>query len=158
MRVKFQTVSGKIYFSHIEKYAAKKSGKSASEFQKLWKIYFMNLFPKDFWMEEFVIRPSYHNRYRLDLFNFTKKFAVECHGDQHVKVSKHFHGDSMEEFLKSLTKDRDKELWCEANEITLITVYTSTPKELDFLSKKYPTIKWPNKLIAGPSAREPKML
>lgn len=154
MKAKFQTVSGKIYFSHLEKYQAKKNGKSPSEFQKAWKIYFMNLFPRDFWMEEFVIRPVYHNRYRLDLFNFTKKFAVECHGDQHVKVSDHFHGGSIEAFFKALTKDREKELWCEANDITLVTVYTSTPKDLDFLVKKYPTIEWPKKLVAGPSAKE----
>lgn len=145
MRLKFLTLTDKPYYVRLESYQTFRNRKNVSTFQFEWKKFFMDIFPKDFWTEEFPARPLYHHRYRLDLFNFSRKVAIECHGDQHVKVSKHFHGDDLTMFLDALTKDREKELWCEKNDITLISVYTSTPKDLEFFKKKYPSIKWPTK-------------
>lgn len=142
MRLQYKTLDDKKYWITLENYTAKPFKKVASDFQLSWKKFFIRNFPKDFWAEEFLVKPVFGHNYRLDLFNFTKKFAVECHGDQHVKVSDHFHGGSQEKFFESLIKDREKELWCEHNGIELITVYTSTPFDLEFLIKKYQNIKW----------------
>jgi hypothetical protein len=138
----FHTLSDKKYSVKLETYKAKPFKKVASDFQFKWKRFWMNKFPQDFWTEEFPCRPNFRNRYRLDLFNFTRKFAVECHGAQHVRVSNHFHGGSQIKFLDNLVKDREKELWCERNGIVLITLYDTTPYDLSFFQQKYPNIRW----------------
>ena len=140
MRVRFNTLDDKYYFIQLEKYEARRDRKTASDFQFSWKQFFTHSFPRDYWCEEFLIRPFLTDRFRLDLFNFSRRFAVECHGDQHVSVSKHFHGDSQEKFLNSIVRDREKELWCERNNVELITVYTSTPRSADHFKQKYPHI------------------
>lgn len=142
MNLQFHTLNDKKYWVKLERYKAQPFKKIASQFQLKWKRFFLNNFPKDFWTEEFPARPLLQHRYRLDLFNFTKRFAVECHGDQHVKVSNHFHGGSQQKFLDNLVKDREKELWCERNNIVLITVYTSTPFDINFIKEHYPQVKW----------------
>lgn len=141
MRLLHTTLDDKKYWVHLEKYKATRV-KQVSDFQFKWKMFFMKLFPLDFWCEEFPVRPFLRRRFRADLYNYTRKFMVECHGDQHVAVSGHFHGGSQESFLDALMKDRQKELWCEKNKLELITVYTSTPMDKDFLKKRYPSIRW----------------
>ncbi len=141
MRLQFQTLDDKKYFVTLERYRATPFRK-VSDYQWKWKKFFISLFPQDFWTEEFLVRPLLRHKYRLDLFNFTRKFAVEAHGDQHVTVSPHFHQGIQETFLDGLVKDREKELWCEHNNIEMITVYTSTPMSKEFFQKKYPIIQW----------------
>ncbi len=141
MLLEFVTLDGEKYRRVLERYRATTT-KKVSHFQWKWKLFFMRIFPKDFWAEEFPVKPLSNRVYRLDLYNFTRKFAVECHGDQHVSVNPHFHGGSQDKFLDALLKDRQKELWCEKNNIELITTYTSTPMDKEFFKKKYPRIKW----------------
>lgn len=141
MRLKFETLDSKFYWITLEKYKALPFRK-VSEFQLKWKRFFMNLYPRDFWCEEFLVRPLLSHKYRLDFLNFSRKVAFETHGAQHVATSDHFHKGSQDTFLDALVKDREKELWCEKNNIHLVTVYTSTPMEIDFFKKKYPKIRW----------------
>ena len=136
MKVKFKTLDDKFYYVTLEKYKANLY-RTVSDFQYKWKRFFISQFPKDYWCEEFLVRPLLYHRYRLDLFNFSKRVAVECYGDRHVILNKHFHNDSHKRFLDSVVKDREKELWCEVNGVKLITVYTSTPFSVDYLKEHY---------------------
>ncbi len=97
----------------------------------------MNHYPKDFWAEEFPCKPKLGHNYRLDLFNWTRGYAIEAHGNQHVELSSHFHGGDHDKFMESLAKDREKELWCEKNNIKLIKVYNSTPFDIEFFKNRY---------------------
>lgn len=142
MNLLFKTLNEKQYRVKLEKYTAKPFKVVASKFQYDWKRFWMNSLKKDFWAEEFPVRPLLSHKYRADLYNFTRGFMVECHGKQHVEVSNHFHGGSHDAFLDSLVKDREKELWCAKNNIQLITVFESTPKNLDYFINKYTKIKW----------------
>lgn len=142
MILTYTTLNDKKYKVNLEKYKAKPFKKIASGFQYKWKRFWLNNLPKDFWAEEFLCRPTLGNNYRIDLFNFTKQFAVECHGQQHVEVSNHFHGGDYDKFMNSLTKDREKELWCEKNNIQIIKVYNSTPVDIEFFKDTYKNIKW----------------
>lgn len=139
---KFYTLDDKFYFIDLKKYVTRLFKKSASDFQYKWKQFFMTWLPDELWLEEFKVRPLLRLNYRLDLYCPWRRFAVECHGDQHVSVSPHFHAGSQDKFLDALIKDREKELWCEKNNIELITTYTSTPMDKDFFKQKYPKIRW----------------
>lgn len=143
MNVFYTTLNDKKYRVRLENYQAKPFKKVASEFQYKWKRFWMNQFPKDFWAEEFPCRPLPGHNYRLDIFNWTKSFAIEAHGNQHVELSNHFHGGDHDKFMAALEKDREKELWCEKNGIVLVKVYESTPFEIDFFKNRYKNIKWP---------------
>jgi len=57
----------------------------------------------------------------IDLYVPLYKIAVEVHGEQHFKFTKHFHKDHMA-FLKQRRNDREKAEWCANNEITLIAL------------------------------------
>lgn len=140
MNLKFKTLNDKFYWVKLENYQAKPFQKVASEFQYGWKRFFMSQFQKSFWAEEFPCRPYLNRKYRTDLYNYTRNFCVECHGKQHTERSDYFHGGSQDKFLDHLVKDREKELWCKKNDIILVKVYESTPKNIEFFIERYPDI------------------
>jgi len=55
----------------------------------------------------------------LDFFLPLIKLCVEVHGEQHYKFIPFFHTDKIG-FLRQLGRDRDKEEWCNINNINLI--------------------------------------
>ncbi len=145
MRLKFLTLDDKQYSVILEDYKTNILKKSASDFQFKWKEFFIKIFPYDFWAEEFPIRPLLKHKYRLDLFNFSRQFAVEMHGAGHTKAVSIWH-KTHKDFLDAMLRDREKELTCDKNNIKLIKVYPSTPMDIDWFRKKYTNIKWPSKI------------
>lgn len=141
MKLRFETINGRAYFVDSAKYVLNLR-LCVSQFQFRWKKFFHLWMPDDLWYEEFPVRPHKDSRFRIDLLNLTRRFAVECHGDQHVKVSDYFHGGDQSVFYTHLSRDRLKELWCEHNKIKHISVYTTTKFDRDYFISKYPTIKW----------------
>lgn len=55
----------------------------------------------------------------LDFYLPLKKICYEVHGEQHYKFVKFYH-NSMFEFLKAQKRDREKQEWCEINNISYI--------------------------------------
>lgn len=71
--------------------------------------------------------------YRLDIFNASKKIAIEWDGSQHDNYNPFFHRNRLG-YLNSIKRDMDKERFCEINNIQLIRL---TEDDLDFLSKEF---------------------
>lgn len=112
------------------KHAVKWDEKCASKFQFNVKQFFKNYWKNCLCYEEFPVYP--YGRYspsgkayrplRLDLFNLSKKIAVESSHEQHYKKSDIYHRD-MEDFAAGIYRDIIKKNWCEHNEILLIEIY-----------------------------------
>lgn len=101
--------------------------KSLSNFQ-----FDVKRFLKPFWhnnvcYEEF---PVVGTRMHIDIYNATKKIAIECDGQQHVRYNKHFHRGSASVYFGQVSRDNSKEEWCELNGITLVRVYETDVKNL----------------------------
>lgn len=99
-------------------------------------------FLKEYWKgcivyEEF---PVYgRKRMKVDILNASRKQAVEVHGMQHVKFNKHFHNNSREKFLESISRDLTKYEWLEKNDFTVIEIYEN---EIDLLTKEWFEVKF----------------
>ena len=57
----------------------------------------------------------------LDFFLPLIKMCVEVHGEQHYKFIPFFHKTKLD-YLRQLGRDRDKEEWCELNNITCVVL------------------------------------
>jgi len=55
----------------------------------------------------------------LDFYLPLKKICFEVHGEQHFKFVKFYH-NNMLNFLKAQKRDREKQEWCEINNIKYI--------------------------------------
>tara|TARA_R110000796_G_C14520558_1_gene430828 strand:- start:143 stop:562 length:420 start_codon:yes stop_codon:yes gene_type:complete len=93
-------------------------------------------FLKPFWKgclvyEEF---PVYQTRLRVDILNASRKVAVEVHGGQHTKFNKHFHNNSRQKYLDSLTRDSLKMDWLILNDFDVVEIYE---KEVPKLTKEW---------------------
>ncbi len=65
----------------------------------------------------------------LDLFIPSLKIAIEVQGQQHYKFIPHFHQNIIG-YARAKSRDQEKALWCEINEITLIElIYNETEEE-----------------------------
>lgn len=72
-------------------------------------------------LEEVSIAVRPNTTLYLDFFLPLIKTCVEVHGEQHYDFIPFFHTDKIG-FLKQLGRDRDKEEWCEINDIELIVL------------------------------------
>lgn len=54
-----------------------------------------------------------------DFFLPKRDLVVECNGEQHYKLTAHFHGDKAG-FLQSQRRDKNKQQWCQINKFELI--------------------------------------
>ncbi len=133
----FYNLKGKKVKCSIGKYNIDWDAKSASKFQFNVKQFFKEFWSNHFCFEEF---PCVGTKLRIDIFNLTKRIAVEAHGDQHVRLNKFFHKDS-QDFFDAITRDRVKEIWCETNQIKLIEIYPKDlPLSVDKVIEKYGNI------------------
>ena len=65
----------------------------------------------------------------LDFYIPSLQLAIEVHGEQHYNFCPFFH-KTMADFLKAKARDDDKQVWCELNNIRLITLkYSETDDE-----------------------------
>lgn len=114
------------------KYLIDWEGKSRSKFQKKVKDL---LYP--FWSVDVVFEelPVLGTRMTLDFYNANRKIAVEVDGQQHYKYNKHFHGGNRQNFLNQISRDHDKELFCERNSIALIRILPQDQLSESFLQE-----------------------
>ncbi len=71
---------------------------------------------------------------KLDFLNVNKKLLVEIDGEQHNKFNKHFHNNSRNNYLASMRRDNNKEIWAEQNGITVLHL---NQKDLYSFSPEY---------------------
>ena len=112
-------INGKLVNKNVSKHRIDWNGKSASKLQFNVKQFF-----KDYWKHHIVYEefPVYGTRLRVDLINFTKKIAVEVHGQQHFNFNKFFHNNSRAKYLQSIKRDWEKAEWLELNKIKLVEI------------------------------------
>lgn len=121
---------GRLRYLNSEKCRINWDGKSLSKFQRGIKQ-----FLKKYWQGHIVYEecPMVGTRLRLDIYNATKKIAIECNGNQHREYNEFFHGGNQINYLAQLRRDGKKYEWCEINGITLIDIF---PEDLP-LSKSF---------------------
>ena len=129
-------VNGRLVNKNVQKHRIKWDDKSASKVQFRAKQFF-----KEYWKSHVVYEefPVYGTRLRVDLINFTKKIAIEVHGQQHFKFNKFFHSNSRIKFFQSMKRDWEKTEWLELNDIKLVELEEKDVDKLsiDFLEDKF---------------------
>jgi hypothetical protein len=80
-----------------------------------------NVFPTLQILEEVPIPLRKSETLYLDFYLPLKKMCVEVHGEQHYKFVGFYHTNMMS-FLKSQKRDREKEEWCEINQIKYVVL------------------------------------
>lgn len=140
--MKFYTLNDKFYFNGFKKYQINWESFVGSSLQYKVKQFIRKYWENDIVCEEFPCRPFLKNHYRIDLFNFTRKIAIEVAGSQHIRYTSHFH-KSIDDFYDAVERDHKKKLWCSKNDIQLIEIYPrNLPLTEKWLTEKYPKINW----------------
>lgn len=129
--MKFENLSGKQVSINLHKYAIDWDGKERSIIQ--FKV---KKFLQKYWQSHFVCAELriVSTRMTLDIYNATRKIAVEVQGNQHESYNKFFHAGSRMKYLGQLKRDTKKHDFCERNGITLVEV---TEAEVPVLSAKW---------------------
>lgn len=117
----------------IWEYAIKWHGGSRSKFQKKVKECLIPLWNGHIVYEEF---PVVGTRSTIDFYNSTIKVAIEVQGNQHTKYIPFFHGKTKIKFLDQLRRDREKEDFCEKNDIKLVELFEDDIITTEFLKQK----------------------
>ncbi|MDB4314583.1 hypothetical protein N9955_00990 [bacterium] len=128
--VSAQGKSTKIKNSH--KYLVDWDKPCRSKFQLSVKKILQSYWSSDIVFEEL---PVVGTRLTIDLYNATRKIALEADGNQHYKLNPHFHGGDKNKFMDQLKRDKKKELFCEFNGIELIRVLESDTLDKQLLKK-----------------------
>lgn len=72
-------------------------------------------------LEEVPIQLRKNETLYLDFYLPLKKICFEVHGEQHYKFVPFYHSNILN-FLKAQKRDREKQEWCEINNITYISL------------------------------------
>lgn len=115
----------------LQDYAIDWNGPTRSKFQTRIKMFLYPYWHLHLCYEELRVVGS---RMTFDLFNLTRRLAVECQGRQHTETVSFFHGKGIagfSAFKDQLDRDIRKEEFCRLNNITLVEIY-----EKDELTEK----------------------
>jgi hypothetical protein len=124
-------INGKLVNKNVNKYRIDWDGKSRSNLQFKFKQFFYPYWKNHIVFEEF---PVYGSMMKVDLFNATKKIAIEIQGNQHESFNKFFHDNSRLKYLQSIKRDVAKSKWIEINNFKYLELYES---DLKILSPQY---------------------
>lgn len=72
-------------------------------------------------LEEVPIPVKRSENYYLDFYLPMLKLAIEVHGEQHFKFVSFYHNNQLG-FIKSQKRDREKQEWCDINNIQYIAL------------------------------------
>jgi hypothetical protein len=134
--MKLKNFYGREVFRNVERFKVDWNAPSKSKFQFRVKQFFRQYWKMDSVFEEF---PCIGSLLKIDLFNYTKKIAIEVSGKQHFQFSKHFHNNSRSQFFHSIQNDSKKRKWCEINGILLIEILEGEEYDLspEFFRRKF---------------------
>lgn len=129
--MRFFTLSGSLKYKNVKSFLINwdKKERSIPQFK-------VKKFLQNYWFTHIVYSefPVYGTLLKIDIFNATKKIAVEVQGRQHDQYNKFFHNNSRLNYLSSIKRDSLKRKWCEINNIKLIEIYED---EVDDLSREF---------------------
>lgn len=117
----FLTLAGrKKALKNIEDYRLDFDDSSLSKFQ-----FSVKQFLRGYWLNHVLYEelPVVGTRMRIDIYNATRRIAIECDGAQHNKYNKHFHRGSRNVYLGQIIRDEKKDEWCKLNQIELVRIY-----------------------------------
>ncbi len=117
--MKLKNLKGKLISRNYARFLVDWDAACRSKFQ-----YKVKFFLKDFWANCMVYEefPVLGTRLKIDLYNSTKKIAVEMNGMQHYEFNKFFHNNNRIDFLNGLKRDIKKSEFCAINDIKLIEI------------------------------------
>ena len=80
---------------------------------------------KECWEYDLVYEefPVAGTRLTIDIYNASRKIAVETQGRAHTSFNKHFHNNSKQNFLHQIKRDFHKVQFCEINNIRLVEIF-----------------------------------
>ena len=70
-----------------------------------------------------------NNKYFFDFYIKELSILIECHGEQHLRFVKHYHGD-MTNYYKQVIRDRAKEAYAHVNNYILVKFFYDEEKKL----------------------------
>ena len=79
-------------------------------------------------VKEFYVNVD-SNKYFFDFYVKELNILIECHGEQHLKFVKHYHGD-MVGFNRQKNRDLAKEIYASENNYTLVKFFYNEEKKL----------------------------
>lgn len=91
-----------------------------------------NNFPTLQILEEVPIPLKRSETLYLDFYLPLKKVCFEVHGEQHYKFVPFYHSNMLN-FLKSQKRDREKQEWCEINNISYIELPYDKTDEWEYI-------------------------
>lgn len=130
--MRLYNINGRLISKNVSKYRIKWDKKSRSKIQTKVKKFIQPYWENHVVYEEF---PVFGSKMKVDLFNATRKVAIEVQGSQHSSYNPFFHKGSRQEYLNSIKRDHLKFLWLEKNGYELIEVEEEEVKKLstDFI-------------------------
>lgn len=78
--------------------------------------------------EQFYVNVE-NNKYFYDFFIKELSVLIECHGEQHIKFIKHYHGDIIG-FNRQKIRDKAKEIFASDNNYILVVFFYDEVKKL----------------------------
>lgn len=119
--MKLISLSGKLLpVKNLKKRRINWDGPSLSKFQFNTKQFLKQYWYADEVYEEF---PVVGSKMTLDIYNHSRKIAIEVQGIAHLKYCpSFFHKGSRSKFLGQVMRDQDKFTFCEKNNIHLVEV------------------------------------
>jgi hypothetical protein len=127
----FNNIDGKKIYINTNRYLIDWNSKERSIIQ--FKV---KKFLEPFWRSHIVYSELrvVSTRMTIDIYNASKKIAIEVQGKQHQGYNKFFHANSKLKYLSQLERDEKKIKFCEQNGITLVEIFE---EEIDQISKEW---------------------
>lgn len=104
------------------KWNPKSTKSNPSKYHKLAKNLLAKLYPFDNILEEVTLpgtKTLTHGLLYADFFITGVKLIVEVQGEQHYKFNNFFYKNKLD-YFKAIKRDKDKQEWCQLNQIRLI--------------------------------------
>lgn len=114
-------LNGLMHSWHLTGHIAKGNIENKSNYHKAAKKLLINIFPTLQILEEVPITIRKSETLFLDFYLPLKKLCIEVHGEQHYKFVAFYHNNILN-FMKSQKRDREKQEWCEINNIKYLAL------------------------------------
>lgn len=121
------SISGRLVRKNVSRYRINWEKPSRSKLQFQVKQLLKRIWQYDIVYEEF---PVFGSKMKVDIYNASKKIAVEVNGPQHDKFNKFFHNDEQANWVAGISRDLKKYEWFQRNQIKLVEYIESDLKDI----------------------------
>lgn len=131
--MQIKTLDNNLINWQLTGYSTHAKAKNKSSLHLKARDYLKETYPTLQILEEVSIPLRRGETLYLDFYLPLKKICFEVHGEQHYKFVPFYHGDHLS-FVKSLKRDREKQEWCEINNIQYrVLPYDNTESWLEII-------------------------